>query len=245
VEYRRDPALRQPTRLTRNPAAGGEKGEDNEDHISCGNSRFERRRNITSKTATIAADRRYSSQVSLAVKLINDKMGGYKMSKVCLVAAIGLATLSLTATKSWAECSNLDLNGTYAFAVHGQSITVAADGSSFTSTGLIDGVGQISFDGNGTLTQHDYIVKNSTLVPGNALDKDGFHGGESGTYNVNGDCTGNAQIVLSPGGNTRSLEFVLADYGRTIHAIVSSSMVNGAPATLQVYSDFQKLDSNR
>jgi hypothetical protein len=165
------------------------------------------------------------------------------MSKACLV--VSLAALSLTATKAWAGCSNLDLNGTYAFEVHGQSITVAADGSSYTSTGLIDGVGQITFDGNGLLTQHDYIVKNGTLVPGGGPDEDGFHNGESGTYTVNSDCTGNAQIVLGPGGNTRSLELVLADYGRTIHAIVSSAMVNGAPATLQVYSNFQKLDPRR
>jgi hypothetical protein len=166
------------------------------------------------------------------------------MSKACLVAVMGLAALSLTATESWAQCSNSNLNGTYAFTVHGQSIAVAADGSSFTSTGLIDGVGQITFDGNGNLAQRDYIVKTSALVPGGGPDEDGFHNGESGTYSVNSDCTGNAQIVLGPG-NTRSLELVLADSGRTVHAIVSSSMVNGAPATLQVYSDFQKLESRR
>jgi hypothetical protein len=166
------------------------------------------------------------------------------MKKGCLVAVMSLAALSLAATESWAQCTNSSLNGTYAFTVHGQSITVAADGSSFTSTGLIDGVGQIDFDGNGNLTQHDYVVMNSTLVPGAGPDEDGFHNGESGTYTVNGDCTGNAQIVLGPG-NTLSLELVLADNGRTVHAIVSSSMVNGAPATHQVYSDFQKLETRR
>jgi hypothetical protein len=94
--------------------------------------------------------------------------------------------------------------------------------------------------GNGNLTQHDYIVKNGTLAPGPSTDEDGFHNGESGTYSVNNDCTGNAQIVLSPG-NTRSLELVLADNGRTVQTVVSSSMVNGAPAILQVYSTLQKL----
>ena len=114
----------------------------------------------------------------------------------------------------------------------------------FTSTGLIDGVGQADFDGNGTFTQHDYIVMNSTLVPGAMVDEDGFHSGETGTYTVNPDCTGNAVITLGPG-NTRSLELVLADNGRTVHSIVSSAMVNGAPATIQVYSNFQKLESRR
>ena len=47
---------------------------------------------------------------------------------------------------------------------------------------------------------------------------------------------GNAVITLAPG-NTRSLELVLADNGRSVHAIVSSAMVNGAAATIQVYSN--------
>ena len=84
------------------------------------------------------------------------------MKKACLVSLIGLTALTLTASMSWAQCSNSTLQGTYAFTVHGQSIAVAADGSSFTSTGLIDGVGSIDFDGQGNLTQSDYIVKNGT-----------------------------------------------------------------------------------
>ena len=71
------------------------------------------------------------------------------MNKACLVSLAGLAALSLAATKSWAQCSNGSLSGTYAFEVHGQSITVGASGG-FTSTGLIDGIGQADFDGNGT-----------------------------------------------------------------------------------------------
>ena len=131
------------------------------------------------------------------------------MNKACLMSLAGLAALSLTASKSWAQCSNGSLSGTYAFEVHGQSITVGASGG-FTSTGLIDGIGQADFDGNGTFTQHDYIVMNSALVPGASVDEDGFHSGETGTYTVNSDCTGNAVITLGPG-NTRSLELVLAE----------------------------------
>lgn len=175
-------------------------------------------------------------------KLIPDN-GEYTMNKAYLISLAGLAALSLNASKSWAQCSNGSLSGTYAFEVHGQSITVPASGSGFTSVGLIDGVGQADFDGNGTFTQHDFIVMNSALVPG-MVDDDGFHGGETGTYTINSDCTGNAVITLAPG-NTRSLELVLADNGRSVHAIVSSSIVNGAPATLQAYSNFQKLESRR
>ena len=88
-------------------------------------------------------------------KLIPDN-GEYTMNKACLMSLAGLAALSLNASKSWAQCSNGSLSGTYAFEVHGQSITVPASGSGFTSVGLIDGVGQADFDGNGTFTQHDY-----------------------------------------------------------------------------------------
>jgi hypothetical protein len=161
------------------------------------------------------------------------------MHKACLMALTGLAALSLTASMSWAQCTNASLTGTYAFTVHGQAITVGANGG-FTSNALIDGVGQIDFDGNGNFTQHDYVVMNSALVPGGSTDEDGFHSGETGTYTVNSDCTGNAVLTLGPG-NTRSLELVLADNGRTVQTVVSSSMVNGAPATLQAYSTFQKL----
>ena len=153
------------------------------------------------------------------------------MNKACLMSLAGLAALSLTASKSWAQCSNGSLSGTYAFEVHGQSITVGASGG-FTSTGLI-ATGPASDFVAGLFMQHDYIVMNSALVPGAMVDGDGFHGGETGTYTVNPDCTGNAAITLGPG-NTRSLELVLADNGRTVHSIVSSAMVNGAPATIQV-----------
>ena len=122
------------------------------------------------------------------------------MKKACLVSLMGLTALSLTATTSWAQCSNSSLNGTYAFTVHGQSITVSADGSSFTSTGLIDGVGQINFDGNGNLTQHDYIVKNGTLVPGASTDEDGFHNGESRNLQLSTvTARGMLKSCLSPG----------------------------------------------
>jgi predicted Zn-dependent protease len=154
---------------------------------------------------------------------------------------MGLTALALTANMSWAQCSTASLQGTYAFTVHGQSITVAADGSSFTSTGLIDGVGSIDFDGHGNITQSDYVIKNGTLVPGVTTDDEsGFHTGETGTYAIYDHCTGTAHIVLGPG-NERFLELVIADNGRSAHAIVSSSIVNGSPALLQVYSDFQKL----
>jgi hypothetical protein len=135
-----------------------------------------------------------------------------------------------------AECSDGTIRGDYTFTVHGQSLS--ADGS--TSTGLIDGVGVITFDGNGNAAQDDFVVKNGTEVPGMAPNSSGFHTGETGTYAVNSDCTGTADITLGQG-NTRSLAFVITKQGASIHAIVSSATVGGSPALLQVYSDFEKV----
>ena len=155
------------------------------------------------------------------------------MLRSSLISFMGMI---LAGSAAHADCSNTSIHGDYSFTVHGQSLS--ADGS--TSTGLIDGVGTISFDGNGGLTQQDFIVKNGTEVPGGPPNPSGFHTEETGTYTINPDCTGAAEITLSAG-NTRSLALVIAKGGTTIHAIVSATTVGGSPAVLQVFSDFEKI----
>ena len=49
------------------------------------------------------------------------------------------------------------------------------------------------FDGNNGLKQVDYVVANGAEVPG-PTNQYGFHDMEIGSYRVNPDCTGNAQI---------------------------------------------------
>jgi len=158
-----------------------------------------------------------------------------------LALILGVTALSLAAQHAaHASCSDGTIQGDYAFTVHGQALS--ADGS--TSVALIDGVGTITFDGAGNLEQQDYIIKNGTQSPGGLgpPNPSGFHTGETGTYTVNADCTGSANIVLSPG-NERSLAFVISRSGRSIHAVVTSAVVNGSPAVLQVYSDFEKINA--
>jgi hypothetical protein len=73
----------------------------------------------------------------------------------------------------------------------------------------------------------------------------GFHTEETGTYSINSDCTGSAEITLGEG-NTRTLALVISQGGFVIHAIVSAATVGGSPALLQVYSDFERTNrSNR
>jgi hypothetical protein len=134
-------------------------------------------------------------------------------------------------------CSNGTLEGNYSFTVHGQSLS--ADGK--TSTGLFDGVGLITFDGNGNLTQEDYVVNNGVQVPGIDPNPSGFHTGETGTYAVNADCTGSITLTLGPG-NTRSDAIVITKRGSAIHAIVAGA-TEGSPVLLQTYADFEKVDA--
>jgi hypothetical protein len=151
--------------------------------------------------------------------------------------AVLASTLAMTSV-AHANCSESTIRGDYAFTVHGQALST--DGA--TTTGLIDGVGIISFDGGGNLTQEDFVVRNGTEVPGGATSPDGFHIGESGTYSVNDDCTGTANIVLGPG-NTRTLALVISNSGRSIHAVTSAALVTGSPSLLQVHADYEKINA--
>jgi hypothetical protein len=146
------------------------------------------------------------------------------------------ALLLIAGRPAFAQCTTAILQGDYTFTVHGQSLS--ADGS--TSTGLIDGVGYITFDGNGNATQEDFVVKNGTEVPG--VPQNGFHTGETGTYTINDNCTGTLNITLSPG-NTRTDQIVISKRGSAIHAIVSQATAGGSPILLQVYADFESVNA--
>jgi hypothetical protein len=156
------------------------------------------------------------------------------MSKTGLAFLAAMAAMTGVAQ---ANCSNLTIRGDYVFTLHGQGLT--PDGT--TSTGLLDGVGVISFDGHGKLVQEDFVVRNGTQVPGGPPNPSGFHTGETGTYSVNADCTGNANIVLGPG-NERALALVISKSAQTIHAVVSSAVIGGQPGVAQVHSDFERIN---
>jgi hypothetical protein len=110
-----------------------------------------------------------------------------------------------------------------------------------------DGVAMTTFDGNGGLTQVDWIMRNGVSDP---PPTPGFHDNETGTYTVNADCTGNAEIdfPIPPGGTSGAvitLKFVLGDHGRVIHTIVTSLRPPNTPPGTSVptntHSDAEKL----
>ena len=127
-----------------------------------------------------------------------------------LASAIALPVLSGAAWAGGGEdfgCSNAVLKGEYAFGVTTYSPV----------PGVVAGIKV--FDGNGNLTQRDYIGDSS---PAEFAPK----GQETGTYTVNSDCTGTATINY-PDGSWINLELVVVSHGREFHTVVSSLSMAG------------------
>ncbi len=105
-------------------------------------------------------------------------------------------------------CSNQTLQGDYGFAIEGQLLP-----GGFI-VGPLRGVAMTHFDGEGNLSQVDHVVVNGTppriqWSPG------------SGTYTVNPDCTGTAQINEN-GRPPVLLSLVVVRQGREIHTVVDN-----------------------
>jgi hypothetical protein len=136
-------------------------------------------------------------------------------------------------------CSNATLKGDYGFTVSG--FQPNPDGT----TSPIKGIGITHFDGAGNLTQRDFVV--TAGVP----NQTGFHfsTGETGTYTVNADCTGSAEIDLNvpiPFGSTGviKLMLVVTNGGRAIHSVVAEITLPGAtkPILNTTSSDSWKIE---
>ncbi|MGH9542432.1 MAG: hypothetical protein ACRD2H_11180 [Terriglobales bacterium] len=133
------------------------------------------------------------------------------------VAAAALAVLAFAQPPH--PCSEASLHGDYAFEIHGKILIPNAPQ-------WRDGVALTNFDGRGHLTQEDFLLSNGVPVPGVPDFDTGFHTAETGTYHVNGNCTGEMEIDFPPPPNQASgavlkLMFVLSDRGAVIHAVVA------------------------
>ena len=130
-------------------------------------------------------------------------------------------------------CTNATLFGDYAFRVDGQLLPKGAPPVARA------GVAMTHFDGMGDLTQVDFVMSNGAPLSGPADPGTGFHFHEQGSYKVNPDCTGSAEIHfppprgVAPGvlGAEIDLMFVLGDHGRVIHTIVSRVLQPGLPGS--------------
>jgi len=154
-----------------------------------------------------------------------------------LAATIALLALSGVA---WADndrnddCTKATLKGDYAFTVNTWTLPPSEMGPGFV-------LGLTTFNGKGELTQIDYPA-------GSALPD--FRRGQTGTYSVNGDCTGRAQVFLNVGGigtghGVIDLVFVISNGGRAIHGVVAQLTPPGAmqPATVIDRVNFWRVGS--
>jgi hypothetical protein len=103
------------------------------------------------------------------------------------------------------DCSDRTLRGDYAFVIDGTILTAP-------SPLLLRGVAMTHFDGHGNLSQVDF-----TTLNGAAAGPDWRPA--TGTYEINEDCTGKAQI-LPAGAPPLNLRLVVGDRGRQVFTIV-------------------------
>lgn len=138
-------------------------------------------------------------------------------------------------------CTNATLFGNYAFRVDGQILPPGAPPVSR------QGVAMTHFDGEGGLTQVDFVMSDGAPLAGPADPTTQFHIDEQGSYKVNPDCTGSAVIHFPapPGlasGAEIDLMFVIGDHGHIIHTIVSRVLQpGGAPVPASIHSDGVKM----
>lgn len=161
------------------------------------------------------------------------------MKKQLFTCSTALALVVFGGSSLYAQdndgCSDSTLKGDYAFTIAGQILN--KDGTITTRNGIT----MTHYDGAGKLTQVDYVMglTPGQVPPGGVDENPAFRGGETGTYHVNSDCTGTAEIDFPapPGvasGAVIKLIMVLSDDGRTIHAVVTSLTPPGAPGPVPV-----------
>lgn len=136
------------------------------------------------------------------------------VSKVLAVvagAAITGAVLTSGAPASaqadGARCTDRTVRGDYGFSIDGTIL--AGTPNAF----LLRGVAMTHFDGEGGLTQVDYATRNG--VPMSADWRPA-----TGSYAINADCTGTAEIIPADGTPVLRLRLVVTDHGREIRTAV-------------------------
>jgi len=115
-----------------------------------------------------------------------------------IVAAFALALASTSAAKA-AGCSNATLKGTYS----------DQDTGTIVGVGPFAGVNVDSFNGHGKITISGWSSLNGSVS----------YGLETGTYQVNADCTGT--YTVSGGGITVDGFFVIGQDGNELQIVIT------------------------
>jgi hypothetical protein len=130
--------------------------------------------------------------------------------------AVGLALALVTSGtptvgadgKGPKACSNRTLRGDYGFDISG-TIILPSPAPSF----LLRGLAMTHFDGHGSLSQVDFVTHNGVPVGSDWRPA-------TGSYELNADCTGTAEIHFDDGSPSLNLRLVVVDGGRQVSTIV-------------------------
>jgi len=126
---------------------------------------------------------------------------------IALGPLVGAQAEQKVSQASWFKCSDRSLRGDYGFSIEGTIL--AGTPNAF----LLRGVAMTNFDGHGNLSQVDFTTRNGAPLTADWRPA-------VGTYSINADCTGTAQIIPADGSPTVNLRLVVVDRGREVRTIV-------------------------
>jgi len=115
------------------------------------------------------------------------------IAKTFTIAAVTALALGIAPTANAQACTNSSLRSTFAFKGAGFIVSPPSVAGPFAD------VNTLTFNGQGAVTGTGMVSQNGNIVPVT----------ETGTYNVNPDCTGTYAVLLSPLGFTAHYYFVI------------------------------------
>ena len=177
------------------------------------------------------------------------------MSNGICVLALGIVCGSSAVAawgQGWGGCNSETIKGDYAVRVSGENFVPPATPTALPVISVYrNGIALVHFNGAGVLSQADYVSANGVAVPG-PPDGNGFHTDETGTYTVNENCTGSAEIDFPtpPGGTSGAVIkvlFVISDDGRQINEVVTSLTPPNSttPVLTNILADLRRVHSER
>ena len=130
-----------------------------------------------------------------------------------VVVALALAVASAGSPRDRDHCTNASLKGAFGYTAEA---TVHAPPGSSTIVAHIYAVGRLVSDGRGSITGHDVSNVNGVATSRTL----------TATYNVDPDCTGNADVTFVPTLRT-SYFIVIADDGDEIRMVQNTPGIRG------------------
>ena len=134
---------------------------------------------------------------------------------VCFaVASAGIAVAQSNSSEDWRRhkgCSDRTLFGDYGTKVEGMLLGQNGGPNPPLRTLVL-----FHFEGNGNLTQRDYVVLNGKPL------SDNFREPSGGTYGIEPDCTGWAELVAGP-----KFHFIVVKNGKQFFLVTDGNAISG------------------